>query len=338
MKIQALAVLKSGESLSPFEYEAILGPKDVLIDLKYCSMTKGDIRFMSNFWNDTKFPLVPSSEAFGTISQVGSEVKDLMVGDYIGLGYQMSSCHQCEYCLSGKEQFCLDQKVVCVGGFGGLAKQIVFDSRFVFKIPSSLQDPKYVPLMCSGLTVFSAIKRAGPKAGMKVGVVGIGNLGHLAVQILAKTGCEVSVFTHRPEKIAELLALGATEVIDSTSVDDLKNQTKKFDLILSTSSKALEWPLYISALKPLGNLMFVGLPEKEIIFPIEMMADYAQRGVLGSYIGSPSEMKELLELSSTYNLSADVKVVPIAQVSQAVADIVEDKSNFSTVIDLTDWK
>jgi D-arabinose 1-dehydrogenase-like Zn-dependent alcohol dehydrogenase len=338
MKIQSLAVLKSSEGLKPFEYESEVGPDDVLINLKYCSMTRGDVRFISDFWGDTKFPLVPGSEMFGVIEEIGNNVKDFEVGDYVGAGYQMSSCHECDYCLAGKEQFCHNQKVLCVGGFGGLAKQIIFDSRFIFKIPTELQNPNSVSLMCSGLTVYSAIKRGNPQSGMKVGVVGVGNLGHLAIQILNKMGCKVTAFSHTLDKQSELLKIGAVEVIDSTSIEVLKGQKNQYDFIISTSSKSLDWSLYISALKPLGNLMFVGLPEKEVAFPAELLADYAQRGVLGSYIGSPTEMRELLSFAKVNNISALAKVYPVSEINRAVADINENKTNFSTVIDLSDWK
>ena len=337
MKIQALAVLKNGEGLKPFEYDAEVGANDVLVDLKFCSMTRGDIRFMQNFWNDTNFPLVPSSEMFGTIQQVGSNVKDFEVGDYVGIGYQMSSCHECEYCKAGKEQFCHSQKVLAVGGYGGLAKQIIFDGRFIFKIPPELQNPKYVSLMCSGLTVYSAIKRGNPQSGMKVGVVGVGNLGHLAIQILNKMECKVTAFSHTLDKQNELLKLGAVEVIDSTSPDALRNCKNQFDFIISTSSKSLDWSQYISALKPLGNLMFVGLPETEVNFPAELLADYAQRGVLGSYIGSPAEMIELLEFAKQNEIYALSTVYPVSEIKQVVAEINGNQSKFSTIIDLSSW-
>jgi uncharacterized zinc-type alcohol dehydrogenase-like protein len=338
MKIQALAVLESGQPLTPFEYEAQLGPSDVLVDLKYCGLSKGDVRFMSNFWGDTKFPLVPGGEMFGTISQVGAEVTNLAIGDYVGIGYQLSSCHQCEYCLAGKEQFCHQQKVLSVNGFGGIAKQIIFDHRFVFKIPNELQKPECVGLLSSGLTVFSGIKRANPQKGMKVGVVGVGNLGHFAIKILVALGCQVTAFTHSPQKIVELKKMGVVKVVDSTSTSEISELKLQYDFIISTSSKSLDWKLYISALKPQGNLMFVGLPENEVSFPAEMLADYAQRGILGSYIGSPSEMRELLEFAQNNNLSASTKTYPLADIVTAISDIRDDRSTFSTVIDLTNWK
>ncbi|MBI2464669.1 alcohol dehydrogenase catalytic domain-containing protein [Candidatus Shapirobacteria bacterium] len=338
MKIPSLAVLKSGKNLQPFEYESEIGPNDVLISLKYCSMTRGDVRFMANYWGDTKFPLVPGSEMFGVIEQIGNEVKDFEIGDYVGAGYQISSCHECEYCLAGKEQFCHSQKVLCIGGFGGVAKQIIFDNSFIFKIPTKLQNPNSVSLMCSGLTVYSAIKKVNPQPGMKVGVVGVGNLGHFAVKILVALGCEVIAFTHSAGKSDELTNMGVVKIVDSTSEKELADCKNQYDFLISTSSKSLNWRLFIAALKPQGNLMFVGLPEKEVAFPAEMLADYAQKGILGSYIGSPSEMRELLQFAEQNNIFASTKLYKVSEIDQAVTDIQEDRSNFSTVIDLSDWK
>lgn len=337
MKIQSLAVREPGQPLTPFEYETEVGPSDVLVDLKYCGLSKGDVRFMANFWGDTKFPLVPGGEMFGTIAQLGSDVTGFSVGDYVGVGYQLSSCHECEYCLAGKEQFCHQQKVLSVNGFGGLAQQIVFDHRFVFKIPDSLQKPEYVGLLSSGLTVYSGIKRANPQKGMKIGVVGVGNLGHFAVKILVALGCKVTAFTHSSHKSEELKKMGVETIVDSTSEVELAQCKHQYDFIISTSSKSLDWKLFIAALKPQGNLMFVGLPEKEVTFPAEMLADYAQKGILGSYIGSPSEMRELLEFALQHNIFASTKVYPVSEINSAVADVLESKSNFSTVIDLSDW-
>lgn len=338
MKIQSLAIREVGQPLTPFEYEAQVSSNDILVDLRYCGLSKGDIRFMSNFWGDTKFPLVPGNEMIGTVSQVGESVVGIEVGDYVGIGYQLTSCHQCEYCLSGKEQFCHQQEVLSVNGFGGLARQIVVDHRFAFKIPDVLQKPEYVGLLTSGLTVFSGIKRANPQRGMRVGVVGVGNLGHFAIKILVALGCEVTAFTHSPEKSEEIKKMGATNIIDSTSEAELRGCKNQFDFIISTSSKSLEWKFFIAALKPQGNLMFVGLPEKDISFPSEMLADYAQRGILGSYIGSPAEARELLDYAKQNNISAITKVYSISEIEQAVVDIQNDKSKFSTVIDLSDWK
>lgn len=334
MKINAWAVKAPKEKLEKFVYEKEIGPLDVLISIKYCSFTRGDVRFIDNFWEDTSYPLVPGSEIFGIVQEKGNKVKDLEIDDYVGVGYQMSSCFECEYCKNGKEQFCQKQKVLCVNGHGGLADYIISDNRFVFKIPSNLQTPSRVPLMCSGLTVFSAIKRAEAQTGMKVGVVGIGNLGHLAVQILNKMGCEVIAFSHSKEKEAVLRKLGVKHFVNSMDKKALEKEKGKYNLIFSTSSASLDWSAYIKALRPEGNLCIIGLPAEDISFPATLLADYAQRGVLGSYIGSRAEMSELLGFASKQDIKAITQVFPVSEIKKVVSKIRNKEIPFSAVVEM----
>lgn len=332
MKIKAWAAQKPKAGLEEFYYEKVIGPLDVLIKVKYCSFTRGDVCFIDNFWSDTSYPFVPSSEAFGVIKKTGNEVKDFKVGDFVGIGYQMNSCFECEHCKAGKEQFCQKQKVLGVNGYGALAEHIIFDSRFVYEIPKELQKPSYVPLMCSGLTVFSAIKKGKVRPKMKVGVVGIGNLGHLAIQILSKLDCEVTAFSHSKEKEKDLRRLGAKLFIDSTDKKQLEKEEGKYDFILSTSSGSLDWPLYIEALKPEGTLCFVGLPEEAISFPAVLLADYSQRSILGSYIGSREETRELLSFAEKNSIQAINQIFPVQDVQEVVVKIRNKEIPFSTII------
>ena len=332
IRINAWAVKKPKGQFQKFVYEKNIGEQEVLISVKYCGLSRGDVCFIDNFWGDTSYPLIPGVEIFGVIKEKGKKVKDLKINDFVGMGYQMSSCFKCEYCKGGKEQFCKKQKVISVNGYGGLADHIVFDSSFVFKIPSGLRTPSHVPLMCSGLTVYSAIKKANVRRGMKVGVAGIGNLGHLAVQILNKMGCEVTAFSHTKKKEATLRKLGAKHFVNSIDKKSLKKEKGKYDVILSTSSTPLNWPAYIEALKPQGNLCIVGLPEEDISFPPVLLADYAQRGVLGSYVGSRSEMKELLNFASKNHIKAITQVFPISEVNAVVTKIRNNKVPFSVVV------
>ena len=273
------------------------------------------------------------SEIFGIVKDKGREVKDLEVGDYVGIGYQITSCFECDYCKQGKEQFCLQQKVLSVNGFGGLADYIVFDSRFAFKIPNKLQTAAHVPLMCSGLTPYSAIKRVGVEPGMKVGLVGVGNLGHLALQILNKSGCKVTVFSHSKSKEKVLRDLGAQNFIDSTDIKALKKEEKKYDVILSTSSGTLDWESYFRMLTPQGTICFVGLPPDNISFPVTLLADYAQRRVQGSYIGSRAEMKELLDFASKHDIKAVAEVYPMSEANEVVTKIRNKEINFSAILE-----
>lgn len=334
MKINAWAVKMPRGNLEKFIYEKKINPFDVLISIKYCSFTRGDIGFIDNFWGDTSYPLVPGYEIFGVIKDKGNKVQDFKIEDFVGVGYQVSSCFKCEYCKSGKEQFCKKQRLICVNEYGGLADYIVTDSHFAFKIPPELQKPSYVPLMCSGLTVYSAIKKAGSKPGMRVGVIGIGNLGHLAVQILNKMGCEVTVFTHSKNKIQILRKLGIKHFVDSTDKKSLEREKRKYDIIFNTSTALLDWPVYIGALKEQGSLMLIGLPAKDVCFPAVLLADYAQRGVLGSYIGSRSEMNELLSFASKHNIKALIGLFPSNQIESVVSKVRKGEIPFSSVIEI----
>lgn len=332
MKINALSVITPKGNLEPFEYEKEIGVMDVLISVKYCSVAGGDVCFIDNLWGDTIYPLVPSSEVFGVVEQIGSEVKDLKVGDFVGTGYQMSSCGECEYCKAGKEQFCKSQKVLQINGFGGTADYLIFDSRFTFKIPKKLQSPEYVPLMCSGLTPFSAIKASGIKEGMKIGLVGVGNLGHLALQILNKHGAGVTVFTHSIGKEDVLKKLGATKIVDSTNSQQLENEKGLYDIIYSTSSGTLDWSQYIKALKPEGTLVFIGLPAENISFHAALLADYAQRKIMGSYVGSRKDMIELLDFASKTDIRAVVETYPFSEANEVVAKVRSKQTQFSVVL------
>lgn len=333
MKINALAAKTPKGFLEPFVYEREIKPSDVLISIKYCSMTRGDVCFIDNFWGDTNYPLVPGSEIFGIVKEKGKEVKDLEIGDYVGVGYQMTSCSNCEYCKQGKEQFCKQQKVLSVNGFGGLADYIVFDSRFTFKIPNKLQTAAHVPLMCSGLTPYSAIKRVDVEPGMKVGLVGVGNLGHMALQILNKLGCKVTVFSHSKNKEGILRELGAQDFIDSTDKKALEKEEKNYDVILSTSSGTLDWESYIKMLTPQGTICFVGLPPDNISFPATLLADYAQRRVQGSYIGSRAETKELLDFTEKNDIKATAEVYPMSEANNVVSKIRNKGIKFSVVLE-----
>ncbi len=333
MKINALAAKQPGGRLEKFSYQKELGPLDVLIKIKYCSMTRGDVCFIDNFWKDTNYPLVPGSEIFGIVQERGREVKDIRVEDYVGVGYQMTSCFMCEYCKQGKEQFCQKQKVLSINGFGGLADYIIFDSRFTFKIPKELQAAAHVPLMCSGLTPYSAIKKINVASGMNVGLVGVGNLGHMALQILHNMGCRVTVFSHSKDKEAKLRELGAENFIDSTNKQALIKEKGKYDAMLSTSSGTLDWDSYIRMLTPQGTICFVGLPPDNISFPATLLADYAQRRIQGSYIGSRAEMKELLDFASKNHIKAVAEIYPMSEINNVVSQIKNKQIPFSVVLE-----
>ena len=230
MKITAYAIKKKGGKPEPFSYERRLGKNDVLVRITHCGIATGDIQIINNDWGDTKFPLVPGHEIIGMIEETGAEVSGLKNGDRVGIGYQQEACFECQFCKEGNEQFCPKQKVIGVDCYGGLADYIVVDGRFAFKLPPKLDSAKSVPLLSSGLTVYSAIVRAELQNNSKVAVLGVGGLGQLAIQFLQKMRHKVSAFSHSPEKKAIINQLGA-EYIDSSNLTSMTAGTTE-NLIL----------------------------------------------------------------------------------------------------------
>ncbi len=230
MKIEAFAVKESGRKPEPFIYEKKVGKNDVLIRITHCSLTAGDVQMMNDAWGDSKFPLVAGHEIIGVVEQTGSNVHDLKIGDRVGVGYQLEACFKCECCKEGNEQFCTKQKVVAVDYYGGLAKHIMVDRRFAFKISRRLDAATTAPLLSSGLTVYSAIMRGNLPKKAQVAVLGIGGLGHLAIQFLHKMGHDVSAFSRSHDKREMIEKLGG-KFVDSSNL--MTMQPSSENMILS---------------------------------------------------------------------------------------------------------
>jgi D-arabinose 1-dehydrogenase-like Zn-dependent alcohol dehydrogenase len=335
MQIEAYAVLNSAGKAQPFSYEKKVGKKDVLIKISHCAIATGDVQFINNAWGDTKFPFVPGHEIIGIVEQTGADVVGLRKGDRVGVGYQLEACFNCQYCNEGNEQFCLKQKVVAVDCYGGLAKHIVVDSRFAFKIPLRLDAAKSAPLLSAGLTVYAAIARAKLSRNSNAAVLGIGGLGHLAIQFLHKMGHEVSAFTRSPEKKAIVRRLGG-KFIDSSSLGAKSNLHRKFDFILSTLNVDFDLDMYLRMLKPTGKLCLVSQPPGKIPVSAGLLYDYAQRTIYGSYIGSRKDMKEMLAFSGKHNIGSIVDVMPFNKMNEAIDIVKAGKSPMRLVLEQRD--
>lgn len=336
MKINAWAVKEPKQPLTQFSYEKEVGDNDVLVQIKYCSLLKADTFFIDNYWGDTKYPLVPSSEIFGVVVQKGSHVENLNIGDYVGVSYQVYSCLKCEYCRQGKEQFCKEQRLIGVHEYGGLAEHIIVNSNFAYKIPLKLQKPEYVSLVGYGLTAFSAIKQANLEKNMHVGVIGVGNLGHLAVQILTQKGLIVTAFTHSEHKEDQLRKFGVKNFINPLDSKQLSDNFNNYDFLLVTTYHSYDWSQIIKLLKPEGKLCFVGLPSENISFPVVLLADYARRTVSGSYIGSRQDMKELLDFAQEKDIKAITQVYPVNEVDKVLSMLRKNTIPFNAVIKVVD--
>ena len=317
MKIKAYAIFHKGGEARPFFYEKKLGRDDVLVKITHCGIPRGDIHFIDNDWGDTRYPLVTGQEAVGVVEKVGANVVDLKVGDRVGLGYQQDACFKCQFCKHGQEQFCLDQKVAEIHCEGYLADHAIVDGRFVFKLPKGLNAARSTPLFTSGLTVYTAIVQSNLERDAEVAVLGVGGLGHLAIQFLRAMDHKVWAFSHTPKKKLLIKELGA-RYVDSLNPKNSLIFKRKFDFILSTLNVDFDLNTYLSMLKPQGKICLVGLPLTPLSFKVDLLADYAQRTICGNYIGSRQDMKDMLAFATKHQIQAKVKVMPFSRMNQAI--------------------
>ncbi len=332
MNITAYAIKNKGGKAEPFFYERSVGKHEVLVRITHCGMAKGDVQGIEDEWGDTKFPLVPGHEMVGLIEQTGWKVTTLEKGDRVGIGYQQKACFMCPYCKEGKEQFCPKQKVIAVDCYGGLAEHIVIDSRFAFKLPSTLDSAKSVPLMSSGLTVYTGILKANLPNNSIVAVLGVGGLGELATQFLNKMGHKVFAFSHSPEKKELIHNLGA-QYIDSSSLDSQAELSRKFDFILSTVNAYFELDTYLTMLKPQGKLCLVAQPPNKLSMSAGLLYDYGQRTIYGNYTGSRQDMIHMLAFAAEHAIESRVDVMPFSQMNQAIERVKHGKITMRIVLE-----
>ena len=316
MQISAHAIKEKSGRAEPFSYERAIGSHDVLVRITHCSIARGDIQFMDNEWGDARFPLVPGHEIVGIVEALGSDVADLQRGDRVGIGYQQEACFGCSFCEQGVEQFCPSQKVISVDRYGGLAEHIVVDGRFAFRLPPQLDSAQSAPLLSSGLTVYTGILRARLRDGARVAVLGVGGLGHLAVQFLHAMGHSVTAFSHSRDKRELIEQLGGA-FADSSDMTSMTGYRGAFDLILSTLNVPFDLDAYVKMLNPLGQLCLVASPLKAMSLSGGLLNN-SRRSIYGNYIGSRSETTQMLEFSAEHGIAAIVDVMPFAQVNEAI--------------------
>jgi D-arabinose 1-dehydrogenase-like Zn-dependent alcohol dehydrogenase len=310
-------VRRQGGIAEPFSYERALGAHDVLVSVTHCSIARGDVQFIDNEWGDTRFPLVPGHEIVGVVAETGASVVGVKTGDRVGVGYQQAACFSCEFCLDGHEQFCPEQKVIGVDCYGGLADYIGVDSRFAFPLPPALDSARAAPLLSAGLTVYAGIARAELRDGSDVAVLGIGGLGHLAVQFLRKMGHRVSAFSHSPDKKAMIERVGA-EYVDSASLAGGTALRRRFDLMLSTLNTPFDVNAHLQMLKPQGKLCVVAQPLEPSSIGLGLLYDNARRSIYGNYVGSRSDMNAMLAFAAGHQVDSLVDVLPFTDVNRAI--------------------
>ena len=330
--IHAYAAHEPRGRLTPFEYDpGELGPEQVEIAVESCGICHSDLSMLDNEWSITKYPFVPGHEVIGRVSEVGKNVTHVKPGQRVGLGWQSGSCLTCEWCVSGNQNLCEQSQGTIVGRHGGFADRVRAHQLFVFPLPAALDPIASGPLFCGGITVFNPLVQFGVKPTDRVGVIGIGGLGHLALQFLQAWGCEVTAFSSSPDKAAEARVFGAHRIVNSRDRDELKAAVGSLDMILSTASADLDWPQYLAALRPKGRLHFVGVAPKPVSISVFSLIG-GQKSISGSPIGSPSTVAAMLDFAVRHQIAPIIETFPFEQVNEAIERLRSGHARYRVVL------
>ena len=330
--------------LEPFSFtRREPGAHDILLEIDFCGVCHSDIHQARGEWGNSVYPMVPGHEIVGHVTRVGPRVTKFKAGDVVGVGCFVDSCRTCSSCKEGEEQFCekhlaftynsteMDEKTPTYGGY---SNQMVVDENYVLRIPSSLPLAGAAPLLCAGITTYSPLKRYGVKPGDRVGVVGLGGLGHMGVKIAKAMGAEVTVFSTSPRKQEDAKRLGANNFVVSKDPEAMKSVAGRFNVILDTVSGAHDMNAYLNALRRDGTLVVVGAsvePAPISTFPMIM----GRLRMAGSIIGGIRETQEMLDFCGKNNIPADVEVIPIKDLEKAYDRTVKGDVRYRFVIDMT---
>jgi alcohol/geraniol dehydrogenase (NADP+) len=330
-KIEALAQNAPQKPLEPITLEAPPPPAgyDVDVEVLHCSVCHSDVHLLDGDWGDVARPLVPGHEIVGRVVRTG-ESAALREGTVVGIGWQAGSCGACPACRSAREHLCTGGKIrTCVGRQGGFATRVRCDARFCFELPTGLDPRTAAPLLCAGLTVFSPLERLGVKAGVRVGIVGIGGLGHLAVKFARAMGAEVVAFDPDLSKRDLVLALGASDLVDARS----PLPSGAVDILLVTTHANLIWNDWLRVLDLEGTLCLVGVPGSPLGFAADPLMD-EQKKVTGSVIGSPAAMRRMLALAASSETAPIVERMPWQRANEAIARVREGAARMRVVLDV----
>jgi uncharacterized zinc-type alcohol dehydrogenase-like protein len=334
--------------LEPLDFERKQpGPHDVVLEVLYCGICHSDIHQARDEWHNTVWPCVPGHEIVGRVAQIGEHVTKFKTGDLAGVGCMIDSCQRCEACRAGDEQYCENGFLATYNGpfkpdgsntFGGYSTSVVVTENFVLRMPEGIDPKSAAPLLCSAVTTYSPMKHFKIGTGDKVGIVGIGGLGHVAIKIAKARGAQVIAFTRSPEKAADARRFGASDVVVSTDEKAMAAYAGTLDYILSTIPESHDVNPYTKLLKRDGRLTLVGALE-----PLEPGIDNSQlafkrQSVGGSLIGSIAETQEILDFCAAHGIASDVEVVPAQKINEAFDNVVRGKARYRYVIDAASFR
>ncbi|GAB3004035.1 NAD(P)-dependent alcohol dehydrogenase [Streptomyces pseudoechinosporeus] len=340
----AYAATSATEPLSPMMIERReVGPRDVLIDIKYCGICHSDIHHARSEWGEQVYPVVPGHEIAGVVAEIGSEVTKYAVGDKVGVGCLVDSCRECDYCQAGREQFCVkDGGTLTFGDTdkygqftqGGYSTRMTVDQDFVLKLPDSVDLANAAPLLCAGITTYSPLKRFGAGPGKKVAVIGFGGLGHMAVKFANALGAEVTVLSQSLKKQDDGKKLGADHYYATSDPETFEKLAGTFDLIINTVSAKIDLDAFLGLLAVDGALVNVGAPAEPLsvnVFSLLMKG----RTFAGSLIGGLPETQEMLDFAGEHGIGAEVEVIGAEQINEAYDRVLASDVRYRFVIDTT---
>jgi uncharacterized zinc-type alcohol dehydrogenase-like protein len=340
---KGFAAQQATTPLAPYEFERREpGPHDVQIEIIYCGVCHSDIHQVRNEWGGTIYPIVPGHEIVGRVTKVGSAVKKFKEGDLAGVGCLVDSCRDCQNCKEGLEQYCENGSVGTYNSYekdgktvtyGGYSNRIVTTEDFVLKVSEKLPLEGVAPLLCAGITTYSPLRHWKVGKGHKVGVLGLGGLGHMAVKFAVSFGAEVTMLSTSPQKEADAKRLGAHRFALTKDKDQLKELTKYFDFIIDTVSAEHDYNMYLNMLNTNGVMICVGAPPAPAQVPAFNLI-FQRRSIAGSLIGGLPETQEMLDYCAEHNIVSDVEVIPMQEINEAYERMLKGDVRYRFVIDM----
>jgi len=330
-QILGYATEAMGGTLNPFTYAPPkLGENDVRVAVTHCGVCHTDIQAINDYYGITHFPFVPGHEIVGFISEVGTHVSNLKEGDRVGIGWQARSCGECEWCRESETQLCMKiEDTTVMVPYGGFSSSVIADHRFVYPLPSSMPDEDAAVLMCAGITVYSAMQKYITRPYLKVAILGMGGLGHLAIQFAHAFGCEVTAMSSSPDKQEQALGFGADHFILSNDRDSMQNSEYGYDLLFCTANNGINWSQLLMSLKKRGILVMLGFPDIE--FNSTNLVAH-ELSITGSLIGNPARMRAMLSFAQEHNIKPLVELMPMSQVNTALQIVKENKARYRIVL------
>lgn len=342
LKSHGYAALGKKSSLVPYSFERRdPGPNDVVVEIAYSGICHSDIHQVNGDWGNEIFPMVPGHEIVGRVSKAGSGVKKFKEGDLAGVGVMVDTCRVCEACKASLEPYCTRGMVGTYNArdyngdvmYGGYSNNIVVDERYVHSISPRLDLAAVAPLLCAGITTYSPLRHWGAGPGKKVGVVGLGGLGHMALKFAHSFGAHVVQFTTSESKAADAKRLGADEVVVSKDQDAMRKQMGTFDFVLDCVAAPHDMNLYLDLLRLNGTLCSVGLPETPLaIAPFAILKN--RRSLAGSMIGGMNETQEMLDYCADHNIVSDIELTPVTKLAEAYERVLKGDVKYRFVIDM----